>query len=277
MLFDRWRLHLKRIKREAGYGVVVGDRTYKVKGYFSNQLAVDLQHEMHLEKPLRKAMARRDGPVFDIGVNNGQTLLRILSIDPSREYVGFEPQFACCSQAQRFISDNRIQNAMVMGIALSDTDCMLPMYSASADDEMASLLEDSHTRYDRELQRQYVSARVGDAVISEVGLTPPAILKVDVEGAELNVFRGFKETLSTARPICLFEVLPNYFGHDRRFVSDPVAAANRAAASALFAFFEAAGYRIYQIDADGEEVSIDCFDLDNPAKYSGSDYIAHPN
>ncbi|MFT4057622.1 MAG: FkbM family methyltransferase [Novosphingobium sp.] len=247
-----------------------------MKGYLASQFAVDMRHEPYLAKPLGAAMASRAGPVVDVGVNKGQTLLRILSIDPDREYVGFEPQAACCVMAQLFIKDNALRNATVVGVALSDGDCLLPFYADGSYDEMASLDVQSRGRYANAVTPQFVPARKGDGALQDLNVLAPAIIKVDVEGAELSVFKGLSETIARARPICFFEVLPNYMGEERKAIDDQIAAANRENATAIFQFFKAAGYRIHQIDPEGKELPIEAFDLDNPDTFLGSDYVAHP-
>jgi hypothetical protein len=40
-------------------------------------------------------------------------------------------------------------------------------------------------------------------------LAPPSVVKIDVEGAEMEVLRGAKRLFETARPIVLCEVIPS--------------------------------------------------------------------
>jgi FkbM family methyltransferase len=268
--------HLGRLTRELGRQVPIGSRRYKVKGYLASQFAVNLNHERHLAKPVRIAMAKRPGHFIDVGVNNGQMMLRVLSIDPLRPYIGFEPQSACCAMAQQFIRDNSLSNVRVLPVALSDREQLLPIYASSPCDETASLLERSRTRHSVFGSCQYVAARRGDDALVDLDARSPAIIKIDVEGAELSVLEGLSSTIQRARPICFFEVLPNYTGSARASIDPDAAASNRRSAKAIFAFFEAMAYSIYQIDAQGDEHQIPSFDLDSPDAFCGSDYVAHP-
>ncbi len=52
-----------------------------------------------------------------------------------------------------------------------------------------------------------------DAVVEQWKLLPPQLLKVDVEGAELPVFRGACEVLRKARPLILAEILRTWEVH----------------------------------------------------------------
>ncbi|MFW2830157.1 FkbM family methyltransferase [Sphingomonas sp. ID0503] len=268
--------HLTYIRHQLGQKLKLGDRPYRVRGYITNRLTTTATHEPHLVAALARAMAARSGTVIDVGVNTGQTLQKILSIDAARHYVGFEPQVGCCFFVDQFLRDNKVRNASVVSLALSNSNMLLPLYSEGQFDEMASLVASTTSRYRAESAVTYVPARIGDEVLREMSIDDPAIIKVDVEGAEISVFRGLSGTLAEKRPICFFEVLPNYAGHDRVPIDVSLAERNRAAAADLYAFFAEAGYRIHQIDQAGGEAPIDAFDLDRPDAFVGTDYVAHP-
>lgn len=53
-----------------------------------------------------------------------------------------------------------------------------------------------------------VKARPIDAVVAELGLSRVDVLKADVEGAELLVLRGARETLLRFKPLVLLEIVP---------------------------------------------------------------------
>jgi FkbM family methyltransferase len=51
-------------------------------------------------------------------------------------------------------------------------------------------------------------------------LPPPDVLKIDVEGAELAVFRGAQQMLKTKSPILIFELTRPNWGEESRLLSD---------------------------------------------------------
>jgi FkbM family methyltransferase len=191
--------------------------------------------------------------------------------------LGFEPQIACCFFVDQFLGDNKIGNARIVCLALGDENRLLPIYTSGQLDEMASLVKSSTERYRATSTAYFIPARIGDEVLAEMAVDDPAIVKVDVEGAELRVFRGLAGIIARARPICFFEVLPNFSGTRRTMIDPQVAAHNRDAAGQLLALFRDAGYTVFQIDCQGEERQVAVFDLDTPAAFIGSDYVAYPN
>lgn len=70
-----------------------------------------------------------------------------------------------------------------------------------------------------------------------VGDDPPALIKIDVEGAELSVMRGAETLMSAASPVLLFE----HSGHSEHF---------GVSATDMRSFLTAHGYTIYLLDGD---------------------------
>lgn len=269
-------IHLGRLQYQLGRKLTVGSTRYRVKGYIPNRLTTDLHHEPHVYRTIKRVLAQKQGTFIDVGVNVGQTLLSVLSIDPSRPYVGFEPQIACAFFVDQFISDNGLSHVQVISMALSEADGLLPLYSNRICDDMASLQGNPQVDgQDRHMCRM-VPVRKGDAAIADLGLDAIAAIKIDVEGAELQVLRGLMQTLAKYRPAVLFEVLPNFYGLERVMQPIDACARNNEAADGILDFFARAGYRIHQIDEHGNEHVIDRFDLDAAEKFVSADYIAHP-
>ena len=225
---------------------------------------------------LARELARKDGAFVDIGTNVGQTLIKILAMDPSRRYVGFEPQISCCFFVEQFLKDNGLTQAQVIPLALFDENKVSTLYSNDRYDEMASLAGAFEVSGRKRESVTFVPCRIGDEVFDEIGLEGIAIIKIDVEGAELQVLTGLAQTLKKERPVVIFEVLPNFYGQDRIMQDAETCARNTAVATRLYDFLSVAGYDIRQITRSGDLVSIQKFDLDDRSGYIGSDYIASP-
>jgi len=268
--------HIARIKYQLGGRLVLGSRRYRLRGYFANRFSTDFSHEPFMTKVFERAFEKKIGAFVDVGVNVGQTLIKVLAIDSTRPYVGFEPQIACCFLANQFLIDNSLSHAKVIPLALSDSNSTLTIYSNDSYDEMASIIAKYQVDGESRRSATIVGTRIGDEVMEEIKLAEIAVIKIDVEGAELQVLSGLTNTLRTKRPIVIFEVLPNFYGHDR-VMNDPLTCArNTAAADALYKLFDRANYKISQIDEQGEESVIERFDLNDKVRYFGSNFIAHP-
>jgi len=268
---SRW---VQLLRHQGGRRLRLGERSYRVRGFQSNGMALSADHEANIVPALRTALLRCDGAVLDVGVNTGQTLLKILALDPARPYVGFEPQVACCAALARFCRDNALRHVAIVPVALGEDNRLHPIYSSGGYDEMASLA--SAIRPDLEPHR-YVSwtqCRAGDEVLAEIGVGKVALLKIDVEGFELQVLRGLARTLQAQRPTILFEQLPNFFGEERTRYPEAHCASNSQRADRIRQYLVELGYLISQILPSGETAPIDRFDLDSTGDYAGHNYLA---
>ena len=262
--------HLPRLRHQLGRKLQLGNRAYRVRGYIGNRQAVGLAHEAHLIPVIRTALAKREGTFVDVGVNTGQTLLKVLSIDPQRGYLGFEPQVACCACLGQFLHDNDLGHFRILPIALSDRDGFEWLQARDGYDEMAST---STKSFERAIP---VPVRTGDSVLGELGVNAPAVIKIDVEGSELDVLRGLEATLAQARPVVIFEVLPNFTGPDRTPIAHAQAEQNSLRAALIWDLFFELGYRVSQISGTGECSEINAFDLDDREEFVGRDFVAWP-
>tara|TARA_B110000046_G_C12980413_1_gene393048 strand:- start:584 stop:1096 length:513 start_codon:yes stop_codon:yes gene_type:complete len=76
----------------------------------------------------------------DVGVNIGQTLLRLKTIYPEIDYLGFEPNSTCTAYVQKLIAINKFKNCTVQNVALSTEIGTLQLEKDSDTDSRASLI-----------------------------------------------------------------------------------------------------------------------------------------
>lgn len=275
-MLEKISAHAKRISFHLGRSVTLGSERFKVQGYHASPLDTSERHEPFLREIVRRLLEARPGPFIDVGVNVGQTLMKVLSIDRQRAYVGFEPQIGCCHFVNQFLRLNGLRNAMVLPIGLSDSNRILTLYSSGQYDVMASLTGNRDVTGEHRPDATHVQTRIGDEVLAELGISAISAIKIDVEGAELQVLSGLKGTLRTARPPVIFEVLPNFYGHQRIMQPAQVRAANQAAADAVFALLYSVDYEVFQLDEKSGETKISRFELDDREGFVGADFLARP-
>ena len=106
---------------------------------------------------------------------------------------------------------------------------------------------------------QVVLALAGDSILADLAIDSVAVLKVDVEGAELEVLEGLRRTLTRDRPIVIFEALPT--GYHLYPAVIPIANADerqqrRKRLQALDAFLRDSGLIVAHIEADGTSTPV---------------------
>lgn len=149
------------------------------------------------------------GVFLDVGVNLGQTLIKVKNRWPGVEYIGFEPNPCCVGYVERLIAANQYERVRLISAGLADHDGpgSLTLFSGASDDQGASLLGDLRTRTARAVE---IPVRVvrWSAIESEERVTRLGVVKIDVEGGELEVLKELGGRLARDRPLVIVEVLP---------------------------------------------------------------------
>lgn len=153
-------------------------------------------------------LARRKGAFLDVGANVGTTLLDFLTTgQPVSRYVGFEPNPRCVGYMNDVIKRNDLGACTIAPVGLSDAHQLMKLHLLpnrqmdSAGTLMASL------RPNEAFETVWVPCFRFDDLREALGIKEIALIKVDVEGAELEALRGMSESIASAKPIILCEVL----------------------------------------------------------------------
>ena len=101
--------------------------------------------EMWMIRLLESVLPLAKGSFVDIGVNLGQSLIKLRSLDQKRQYIGFEPNPSCVFYVEKLIKVNSFENTLVIPVGLSDkTDVLhLNLYSENNSvDSSGSIIKD---------------------------------------------------------------------------------------------------------------------------------------
>jgi FkbM family methyltransferase len=160
-----------------------------------------------LETSVQEALVRHLGPgdvLLDVGANLGFFSLLGSRLVGSRGHVyALEPVPENALAIRRHAELNHAGNVSVMELAAAR--CPGTGRLQLVDDRSWSKLEGygDHPGTERVMEVELVSI---DQLIEAGTLPAPSLVKIDVEGAELDVLHGMKATLERARPAVICEV-----------------------------------------------------------------------
>ena len=262
----------RRLGRTRRAPVAGGD--YRVVSPFVD-LPLAAAWEPWMDAVYAAALSLGPGAVVDVGVNRMQTLFKVLSLDPARRYVGFEPQLPAAICARAFAEANRLDGVTIVAAGLSDAPGLLPLKLRSplGFDGAASIADDRPDGFYR--ASVPIPLLQGDAALAALGLDAVRLINVDVEGAELEVLRGLSAALARG-PIVTFEVLSLWRDPAGRPEEEALAALRRARAAAVADLLHAAGMQLFHVRADGL-APLDALDVEVGDDLGLCNYAAAPH
>ena len=159
-------------------------------------LARSIEYDLQTIEVMKHVL-QPDSSCVDVGAHVGTILSAMTAIAPHGNHYAFEP-------LPRFASRLRhnFPSVTVHKIALSD-ETGITEFQCVKNSEGYSGMRLRPTPFEPDVQTIMVDMKRLDDVIPEE--IPIAFIKIDVEGAEGNVFRGGLETIKRNKPIIVFE------------------------------------------------------------------------
>jgi FkbM family methyltransferase len=189
----------------------------------------------------------------DVGAHYGNYTIRLADLVGSHgRVVAVEPQRTARQVLERNIRLNRLSHVSVASCALG------PSTGARALHHHPDPTRASLGAFDEDHGSEPVEVMRLDDLLNAVGVTDVGYLKIDVEGAEVDVLRGATRTIERSRPLIQFEHLPSRarsLGHDDADTWDELAGR---------------GYRLHVMVGSGRLVAVDA-----PTR-PGANYLAVP-
>jgi FkbM family methyltransferase len=204
-----------RIGDEEGIDAWEGAPTRTIRGKLDGyQMELDLTNwgeqmcyflGRHYDLELQQAMIAvlRPGDRFvDIGTNIGLiTMLAARLVGPEGRVDSFEPNPICCAQVQRHLELNAIRNVHLHRVGLSDEDGTSILWRRDTATHLSGTLGAPLVfEAGRVSEPVEVPVRKGDNLLDE-DPRPAGMVKIDVEGYEMKVFRGIERSLRAWRPV----------------------------------------------------------------------------
>jgi FkbM family methyltransferase len=144
---------------------------------------------------------RPDGAVIDIGANIGVHTVHFAELTPSGLVICFEPARSTFTHLLRNVL--HLGNVVPINVALSDVTGLQKFFVAS--DDAYSGLKD--TKRKTILREEVVACFKGDDILSIMTKDKRVdLIKIDVEGLELQVLRGLRELIAVHKPVIFCEI-----------------------------------------------------------------------
>ncbi len=138
-------------------------------------------------------------------MNIGQTLLKVKTLRSEIEYIGFEPNSACISYTHQLIKANKFKYCTIFNCALSSSVQFRILEKTLIDDSRASMIAQLRPGY-FENQEQILAIDFDTFFIDRI----ISFVKIDVEGSELEVINGMKNSIMKYQPLIVCEVLDSH-------------------------------------------------------------------
>jgi FkbM family methyltransferase len=151
---------------------------------------------------LRDLAGKISKPVFvDIGANVGQHSLWMAK--HCAKVYSFEPWQPVRERLQSKVQRNHLNHVRTYEVGLGEREENLPFFSPPKGDTGIGSFIQTHHEWNKE-SGDTLPIRKGDTFFAEKGIKPD-IIKIDVEGFELNVLKGLREVLAQHKPTVLLE------------------------------------------------------------------------
>ena len=192
--------HAQRIQcvRSHGFRIYV-DRRDRLVG---NNIAKGV-YEPHVTAAIRRVL--RPGDTFvDLGANVGYfSLMAATLVGRMGHVIGFEARPDNVALAKRSVRKNGFENVTIHSLAVAEKEKVLKM--AAPEHTSLSVVVDA-SRAD--CQDGFVEIRAVAVDDMLGGLADVDVVKMDIDGGELQAVQGMRETLRRCRPILFFEFSP---------------------------------------------------------------------
>ena len=233
--------------------ITLGTRTLEVGKDMEWAYANGAHYERNVVERFRRAVtaAGEGATVFDIGANCGY--FSVLACELGAPAYSFEPVPGTFDVLRR----NRVRNEMgaegafCMALGAEAGIATMHLYSSSGNNSLYErTLPPDHPL--RLAGTQPVTVSTLDDCIERFELRPPSVIKMDVEGAELDVLRGARRTLQSHHPVVILEY------------AETTCADAGYAREALVDELLALGYNVWGLSEDPDDDTL--HPLDTPAR-----------
>lgn len=209
-----------------------GDFSFPPRSHLLRRILETGAYEPELAR-LFASLVQPDRDVIDVGANIGLFTVLAGKMVTTGRVLAAEPTAGAFARLCGNVERNGVSGRAILYnglVAQSDSTATLNVVNGR--EEYSSMASIVHPSAAGDISEVFsIQTRSIDSLVAEHGLRP-ALIKVDVEGAEGMVFEGAEKTLKEQRPIVLSEF------------SRPLLIRNGSSPEKIVALFERCGYQV---------------------------------
>lgn len=122
----------------------------------------------------------------------------------------FEPSARAFARLQANLAANNAQNVFAIPAAVADTAGLVRFYEPMGHLTNGSMAESFAAIFSDQVRMALVPSVTGDAVYSLIAEEARVLIKIDVEGAEMDVLSSLRDLIDRKHPDVVLEVLPMF-------------------------------------------------------------------
>lgn len=154
---------------------------------------------------LLPSLVRSGGTAVDVGANQGIYAFALSEI--AYEVHAFEAHPGYAALARRMLGSRAHVHAVALSSAPGRSNFFVPLADDGSELHLAGSLKNTHAQFQTQRMME-----VSVETLDSYGLRDVTFIKVDVEGSELEVLEGARDTISRDRPVLLLELLSGTYG-----------------------------------------------------------------
>lgn len=186
------------------------DKYYKVK-FFGGKIFLNLNESKNMilraynkyetdKVNLFKKLIKPGATIIDIGSNKGYfTFIAAKLLKNNGKVFSFEPDPTNCHWIRKSISENKYSNIILIPVGIYNTNSKTTFYKGDKSGHHS-------LKKDRGLGNITINTKTIDSLLEEENIQRVDIIKIDVEGSEVEVLEGGKNTLNNHAPIIILDI-----------------------------------------------------------------------
>lgn len=153
------------------------------------------------EREVKGYLKLKEGVFIDVGANIGKyTMYLARKLGKVGKVISIEPEPSNFSVLKKNISLNKLDNVKAFNYACFSKNTSLDFFVEKEGGGLHSIYKKDH-----HLKKMTVKAKTLDQIVREAKVTRVDLIKIDTEGAELQVILGAKQILKKFKPAIVLE------------------------------------------------------------------------